>query len=60
MARCAVLLRMLGDSSVICASRRQRWRVAPTNGKDSWRASVNGASRRKDGALRQAVRIIAS
>ncbi|MCI86401.1 hypothetical protein A2U01_0107682, partial [Trifolium medium] len=35
MARCAVMLRMLGEASANCASRRQGLRVAPASGKES-------------------------
>ncbi|MCI55301.1 hypothetical protein A2U01_0076551, partial [Trifolium medium] len=31
--RCAVMLWSSEDSSVICASRSQGWRVAPANGR---------------------------
>ncbi|MCI98121.1 hypothetical protein A2U01_0119424, partial [Trifolium medium] len=31
MARCAVMLRKFGNASVICASRRKGWRVAPVS-----------------------------
>ncbi|MCI90083.1 hypothetical protein A2U01_0111373, partial [Trifolium medium] len=34
MARCAILLIMVGISSVICASRRRRRRVAPVSWND--------------------------
>ncbi|MCI52138.1 hypothetical protein A2U01_0073382, partial [Trifolium medium] len=60
MARCAVLLRMFGEASVTCASRRQGWRVAPANGKDCWellssarRAGEAGASRSQLGSMHQ-------
>ncbi|MCI56214.1 hypothetical protein A2U01_0077465, partial [Trifolium medium] len=47
MARCAVMLRMGGDSSANCAPRREGWRVAPASGKESIGASVICAPRRR-------------
>ncbi|MCI51753.1 hypothetical protein A2U01_0072997, partial [Trifolium medium] len=47
MARCAPMLRKLGNCSANCAPRRKGRRVAPVSEKESIRASANCVPRRR-------------